>query len=71
MRPYAIVCHFRCLRSAILADVQRGDPPASVAKPRVMTKFGVQARIERGVDNPDRSELLSIKVKPRRLGQPT
>lgn len=55
----------------ILADVQRGDPPASVAKPRVMTKFGVQARIERGVDNPDRSELLSIKVKPRRLGQPT
>ncbi len=50
----------------IRADLQRGEPPASVATPRVLTKFGTRARIERGDDRPDGAEQLSITVTPRR-----
>lgn len=58
----------------ISLDLKKGDPLVSVAKPRVITKDGVKALIERGnkvgYGTGEGGEMISISITPTVLGKP-
>ena len=58
----------------ISLDLKKGDPLVSVAKPRVITKDGMKALIERGnkvgYGTGEGGEMISISITPTLLGKP-
>lgn len=56
-------------RIQLQAELKRGNPLATVSRPRLITRNGVKAVIEQGRDDPAVTEHLSLAITPTLLAQ--
>lgn len=56
-------------RIELQTEVSKGSPLTVAFKPRLITRNGVQARIEKGSNDPADMEMLSLTITPRLLGE--
>ena len=55
-------------RIDLRTEVSKGGPANVISRPRLITRNGVQARIEQGRDDPAAREQLSLSITPTLLG---
>lgn len=55
-------------RIDLRTEVSKGSPANVISRPRLITRNGVQARIEQGRDDPVAREHLSLSITPTLLG---
>lgn len=53
----------------ISAEIKKGNPLATVSKPKIITKNGTKALIEIGNEGPTGKDMLSIAITPTVLGK--
>lgn len=53
----------------ISTEIKKGDPLATVSKPKIITKNGMKALIEIGNEGPTGKDMLSIAITPTVLGK--